>query len=150
MITNRFREFKIVVHALRGFAMAVSAAALLVAAPQRSAANEPIRNAEPGAPHVSADRSGSIETKDGLTLRLTTDLGTVRVVPLDPSDSPVVRYSVHLETDARGPMAKTLLDRYSLSAKPSPAGVEIIGTLPPQAAHATGVQYWVQFEVEVP
>ncbi|MGC2531167.1 MAG: hypothetical protein WA639_25760, partial [Candidatus Acidiferrum sp.] len=56
------------------------------------------------APRVAMDRSGVVPTQDGLTLHLTTDLGSVRVVALEPGAAPVVRYTVHIETDARVPL----------------------------------------------
>ncbi len=105
---------------------------------------------EPGSQHATADRSGVLATKDGLTLKLTTDLGSVNIVQLDPGAAPVVRYAVHIETDARGSAAQRLLDVYSLKAKSINSGVEIAGTLPPQAARSADAQFWVQFEVAVP
>lgn len=113
---------------------------------------EPTKPGEPSAARVKADRSGSLPTKDGLTLRLTTDLGSVKIVALPPGAPPVVRYTVHLETDARAPLAGRLLDRYTLTAQASDSGVEIDGTLPAQIsrASASGVQFWVQFEIAVP
>jgi len=113
---------------------------------------EPTKPGEPSAARTAADRNGSLPTKDGLTLRLTTDLGSVKIVALPPGAPPVVRYTVHLETDARAPLAERLLDRYSLTAQASEAGVEINGTLPAQMARssASGVQFWVQFEIAVP
>jgi TonB family protein len=107
---------------------------------------------DPAAPRVSADRGGEFPTKDGLTLRLTTDLGSVKIVPLEPGAAAVVRYTAHIETDARAPLAEHLLEHYSLAAKATSAGVEISGTLPPQMArsYAIGAQFWVQFEVYVP
>jgi TonB family protein len=113
---------------------------------------EPTKPGDPTAPRVSADRTGFLPTKDGLTLRLTTDLGSVRIVSLEPGAAPDVRYTVHIETDARSPIAERMLDRYSLTAKATSDGVEINGTLPPQNARpsAAGAQFWVQFEVAVP
>src|SRR6266566_1282705 len=105
---------------------------------------------EPGSQHTSAVRNGVLETKDGLTLRLTTDLGPVKITQLDAGVAPVVRYTVHIETDARGPAAQQLLENYSLKAKSTYAGVEIVGMLPPQAARSADAQFWVQFEVAVP
>ena len=105
---------------------------------------------EPTQPRVSANRTGSLQTSDGLTLRLTTDLGSVKIVPLENGSAPVVRYTVHIETDARAPLAQHLLDHYSLSAKATSAGAEITGNLPPQSAHLSGAQIWVQFEIAVP
>jgi len=106
--------------------------------------------AEPGSQHASAVRTGVLSTRDGLTLRLTTDLGSVNIVQLEAGAGPVVRYTVHIETDARGTAAQQLLDSYSLKAKSLSSGVEITGVLPPQAARSADAQFWVQFEVAVP
>jgi len=131
---------------------AVALAPALRAAGTQPASMEPAKPADPNPPRVSADRTGVLETKDGLTLRLTTDLGSVRIVPLEAGVSAAVRYSVHIETDARGKLGERLLDHYSLTAKATSAGVDINGTLPPQIARAsaTGAQFWVQFEIAVP
>src|SRR3954465_4498178 len=110
--------------------------------------------AKPGdpTPRVSADRTGNLSTSEGMTLRLSTDLGSVKVVPLEAGAAPVVRYAVHIETDARAPLAQHLLDHYSLTARNTSFGVEINGTLPPQLTRSSpaGAQFWVQFEVSVP
>src|SRR6266581_1736157 len=108
------------------------------------------RPSEPGLQHASAVRNGVLSTRDGLTLRLTTDLGSVNIVQLEAGAAPAVRYTVHIETDARGTAAQQLLDSYSLKAKSLTSGVEMTGTLPPQAAHSADAQFWVQFEVAVP
>ncbi len=103
------------------------------------------------APRVAMDRSGVVPTQDGLTLHLTTDLGSVRVVALEPGAAPVVRYTVHIETDARVPLAQMLLQRYSLTAKATATGVEIVGASPPQTGRSgANAQFYVQFEVSVP
>ena len=102
-------------------------------------------------PRTAIDRSGVIQTKDGLTLHLTTDLGSVRIVALEPGAPPVVRYSVHIETDARAPLAKSLLDRYALTAKPTYFGVEINGVSPTQAGRTgANAQFYVHYDVAVP
>jgi hypothetical protein len=112
---------------------------------------EPTKPGEPAASRVSADRTGSLPTKDGLTLRLTTDLGSVKIVPLPADAAPVVRYTVHIETDARASLAERLLGRYALTARATGGGVEINGTLPQTArSSAAGAQFWVQFEIAVP
>jgi TonB family protein len=114
------------------------------------AAVEPAKNPEPAGTRSSTVRGGVIDTNDGLLLRLTTDLGSVRILQLEPGTSSVVRYTVHIETDARGPAAQQLLDSYALKAKSTSYGVEIAGTLPQQVARSTDAQFWVQFEVTVP
>src|SRR5712691_9463189 len=108
--------------------------------------------ADPATPRTSADRTGSWPTSEGLTLRLTTDLGSVKIISLEATATPVVQYSVHIETDARASLARHLLDRYSLTAKATPAGVEIAGTLPPRRTRSanSAAQFWVRFEVTVP
>jgi len=113
---------------------------------------EPTKPGEPVTPHAFDQRTGVFETQDGLTLRLSADLGSVRIVTLEAGAAPVVRYTVRIETDARAPQAQALLDKYALRAKATGAGVEIEGALPPQAARAaaSSAQFWVQFEIAVP
>jgi TonB family protein len=103
-------------------------------------------------PHASADRNGVLDTSDGLTLHLTADIGSVRITQLAPNEAPVVRYLVHIETDARDALAKHLLDGYVLKTRSNSSGVEIAGTLPTQSAHGAtpSAQLWVHFEVAVP
>src|SRR6202163_3238955 len=113
---------------------------------------EPTKPGEPVTPHAFDQRTGQLETQDGLTLRLSADLGSVRIITLEAGASPTVRYTVRIETDARPQQAQALLDKYILRAKATGAGVELEGALPPQAARATasGAQFWVQFEIAVP
>jgi len=113
-------------------------------------APSPEKPGEPGAPRTSIIRNGVLQTREGLTLRLTTDLGSVVVVQLEAGSAPVVRYTVHVETDARGSAAAQLLNNYSLKAGTSSTGVEIAGLLFPQGTHHTNAQFWVQFEITVP
>jgi TonB family protein len=132
---------------LKALVVVLSAAvlpALSIAAPK------PAKNPEPGGPRSSTVRTGVIATRDGLMLRLTTDLGHVKILQLEAGVAPVVRYAVRIETDARGPAAQQLLDNYALKARSTSSGVEITGTLPPQTAHSVDAQFWVQFEVTVP
>lgn len=123
---------------------------LSIASTGAETALEPARTAELPATRSASVRSGTIQTRDGLTLRLTTDLGSVRIFQLEPDADPVVRYTAHIETDARGPAAQQLLESYSLKSRGNSSGVEITGTLPPQATHSADAQFWVQFEVTVP
>ena len=101
-----------------------------------------------GTQRATVDRSGVLNTRDGLTLKVIADEGSIRIVPLDRGAAPVVRYSVHVETDLRGNQAQQILERYSLTARSSPSGVEIVGALPPQPPH--GAQFSVHFEIAVP
>jgi TonB family protein len=112
---------------------------------------EPGRGGGGGGVHFSKDLNGVIETRENLTLRLNTDLGSVRIVSLEQGPAPVARYSVHIETDAREPLASQLLERYVLNAKSTATGVEITGSLPQQSVRGANTsQFWVRFEVAVP
>ena len=116
---------------------------LLSASPASSGENTP--------PHVSTDRSGTIPTAEGLTLHLTTDLGSVNIQRQPKGTPSAVRYSVHIETDARGAIAEKLLQGYALSAASNPSGVVLSGTIPSQRPKAKPqAQFWVQFVVSVP
>jgi TonB family protein len=108
---------------------------------------EPAKAGEPGGPHTSIDRNGILDTREGLVLQLNTDLGAVQIVPLERGATPVVKYSVHIETDLRGEAGQRLLERYSLSARSTSAGVEITGNLPEQPENA---QFWARYEIAVP
>ncbi len=110
----------------------------------------PEKSGEPGASRTSSVRTGELETKDGLTLRLTADLGSVKITPNDSGSKPVVRYTVHVETDARGAVATQLLNNYGLKARSAAGGVEISGAFAPKALRTANAQVWVQFEVAIP
>ena len=85
--------------------------------------------------------SGTLATKDGLTLRLTTDLGSVRILQLEAGAAPVVRYTVHIETNAHGPAAQQL-GKFVLKARPTNFGVELAArshrNLPTPATRSSG------------
>ena len=114
--------------------------------------HEHTKSGDPVTPHAFDQRTGVLETQDGLTLRLNADLGSVHIITLEAGAAPAVRYTVRIETDARAPQAQALLDKYVLRAKATGAGVEMEGALPPQAARAaaSSAQFWVQFEIAVP
>src|SRR5260370_1891363 len=111
---------------------------------------EPAKGTEPGGAHFSKDLNGVLQTSENLTLRLNTDLGSVHVVPLQKGTTPVVRYSVHIETDAREPLRWQLLYRYVFNVMNLSTGTELTGNLPQQVARGGGAQFWVHFEVSVP
>ncbi len=121
---------------------AVLALALAPAAPARKRGKT---HPEPGeGPRVSEERTGVLATREGLRLRLVTDLGNVRILT---QDSLSVSYAVHLEADARDSNAPGALKQYSLVARSTPAGVQLSGQMP-----ARDYRGWlrVNFEVRVP
>ena len=107
--------------------------------------------------HTSVDRSGEMRVTDGMTLHLTADVGNVRIQTLPSGAPPVVRYTVHIETDTPNPAGEQLLGHYSLTAHQTLDSVFLSGMLPKigslTAAHRApnrNVQFWVQFVVTVP
>jgi TonB family protein len=113
---------------------------------------QPTKPGDPTGVRVGMSRHGAVVTQDHLTLRVTTDLGSIRVVALEPGAAAEVGYTVRVETDAKSPLAEQLLDRYALTTKVTASGVEINAALPAQAtrAAAKGAQFWVQMEIAVP
>src|SRR6516162_6285636 len=108
-------------------------------------------------PHASVDRNGELRVSNGMTLHVSADLGSVRIETLPPNAPPVLRYTVHVETEAAEPLAQKLLEKYSLTTRETLDSVFITGALPsmhpPAVAHMpTGrnVQFWVQIVVTVP
>lgn len=108
-------------------------------------------------PHASVDRSGELQVNNGMTLHLTADLGSMRIQTLPLGAPPVVRYSVHLETDAPAPDGQRLLSEYSLNARQTVDTVFLSGTLPnvdvfDPSRHKSNrnVQFYVQFVVTIP
>src|SRR5271168_4424597 len=106
---STIRHFKSMGSASRGLsrlavALIFCGAVLSTLAFPAGAAREPLpanqpRPGEPS-PRTSVDRAGTLQTQDGLTLRLTADLGSMRIVTLEAGTPPAVHYSVHIETDA--------------------------------------------------
>jgi len=113
------------------------------------AAPPPEGPGDPAPARTSGVRSGVLPTKEGLILRVNADLGSVNIVPLEAGAAPVVRYTVHIETDARGGAAQKLLNSYSLRTTSTASGVELVGSVPSQT-HSGNAQFWVQFEIAVP
>jgi len=109
------------------------------------------------APHAAVDRSGELHVTNGMTLHLNADLGNVRIQTLPSGASPVLRYAVHVETDAAGAYAQKLLDDYSLTTRETVDSVFLSGTVPTLNSGGSSrkdpsrnVQFYVQFIVTVP
>jgi TonB family protein len=106
----------------------------------RAAANDAHRRFE--------EKTGTFATREGLRLRLVTDLGDVRILTVDPAAGPAaVSYRVRIETDSQDAEAQKLLKQFSLSSAASPAGVQLTGQVPWHGFHG---RLWVSYEVSVP
>ena len=149
-VSSSLARYAALLWALAGIFLATQFSLPVFASDPKDPAAVPEKPGEPGAPRTSILKSSVLDTKEGLTLRLTADLGSVNITQIEPGSPPVVRYTVHVETDARGAAATQLLNNYSLKAGTSATGVEIAGALFPQPAHHANAQFWVQFEVAVP
>lgn len=96
------------------------------------------------APHVVAERSGSVPARGTRLFHLTADAGNVRVLTGAPDE---VRYLVRIEAEAGNPEASALLKEFSLTARNTPAGVVLTGNMPASAGHE---RTWVSYEIYVP
>ena len=108
-------------------------------------------------PHASVDRSGELRVTNGMTLHLSTDLGNVRIQTLPSGAPPILRYTVHIETDVPAAAGQRLLDNYSLTTRETLDTVFLSGELPNSSNHVVthrpplrNAQFYVQFVVTVP
>lgn len=121
-------------------------AGLPAASQQRKPLPRPrVATAQPApSPRVMTEKTGDVPTRDGLRLRLVTDVGSVRVLT---RNSGQVSYRVRIETDASQPDARQLIERFVVTSRGEPEGVQLTGHVP--SAEARG-RLWVSFEVNVP
>jgi TonB family protein len=117
----------------------------------------PQLNADGVAPHAAIDRSGELRVSNGMTLHLNADIGNVRVQTVPAGADPVLRYVVHVETDAPASYAQKLLDQYSLTSRETVDAVFLSGLVPDVSNSANShhgpirdAQFYVQFIVTVP
>jgi hypothetical protein len=97
-----------------------------------------------GANRITADKTGTLATQDGLRLRLATDIGNVKI---KTQAGERVSYDIHLEADSNNPDAQRMLDEFEVSARSLPDGVILVGRAPERQ---WGQRLWVTFEVSVP
>jgi hypothetical protein len=95
-------------------------------------------------PHLTQDLSGSVPTRDGERVRLSTELGSI-VVHLH--DSEKVDYRIHLETDGSEKGAEQLLKSFTVSVSQKSDGVALNAEAP--ARHWTG-RLWATLELDIP
>jgi TonB family protein len=107
--------------------------------------------------HVFVDRSGELRVSHGMTLHLNADLGNLRIQTLPPEAPPVVRYTVHIETDLPAPAGQKLLELYALTTRETTDTVYLTGVLPnvnalrgSRRSNTRNAQFYVQFVVLVP
>ena len=132
-----------------GAAIAVFVAGCMTLSPRLSADNVPA--------HAGIDRSGELRVSNGMTLHLNTDLGNVRIQTLPAGAAPILRYTVHVETDAPAPYSQKLLDEYSLTTHETVDAVFLSGIAPDTDSGVNSrrgpirnAQFYVQFVLTVP
>jgi hypothetical protein len=92
------------------------------------------------------EKTGVLTTREGLRLRVVTDIGDVRIFTVGPGATSV-SYKVRLETDSHDADAQTLVKQFSLSASTNPTGVQLTGQVPWHGFHG---RLWVTYEITVP
>lgn len=103
-------------------------------------------------PGVAEEKSGNLATREGLRLRLVTDLGhaRIRTVPAGAA-SPQVSYRVRVETvpgsRSLGTEAERFVRRFKVSARSAADGVTIQGQVPWRDFRG---RIRVNFELEIP
>lgn len=120
---------------------------LAFSAPRKQQAKKQ-RAAGDTSPRLVAEKTGSIPTREGLRLRVVTDLGDVfiRTVDSTPSSATVV-YKIRIETDTKDAAAQQLIHQFSLAASSNSGGVQLTGQVPWHGFHG---RLWVAYEVTVP
>ncbi|HUA00642.1 MAG TPA: DUF4097 family beta strand repeat-containing protein [Candidatus Aquilonibacter sp.] len=95
-------------------------------------------------PHLTSDLTGSVPTKPGERVRLSTELGNIVV---HTQDAEKVDYRIHLETDASQHDAQQLLKSFSISSRETPDGVLLKAAT---SARRSSGRLWVTLELDIP
>jgi TonB family protein len=95
-------------------------------------------------PKLTAEKSGTIPTKDGRSLRVNVDLGNVQVFT---DESSQISYHAIVEVDSRDPGAKEFLQHISFIARQTPWGVALNGKVPWQGLHG---RFSATIEIHIP
>ncbi|HEU5410145.1 MAG TPA: hypothetical protein VFU57_03925 [Candidatus Acidoferrales bacterium] len=93
---------------------------------------------------VSADKTGTLSTKPGMTLHVAVNQGDIHIAT---GDSGKVSYRVHVETSADDRNAQEILDAYELSARNDADGVVLVSRSP---RLRWGHRLWITVNVTVP
>ena len=97
-----------------------------------------------GGRRISSELKGSVATREGLRLKLVTELGNVQI---HTHDSPQVDYRVRLETDTSEPDAQKMLKNFTVASRAVSDGVMLRGQT---AGKGCTGRLWVTFAVTVP
>src|SRR6202521_797477 len=95
-------------------------------------------------PKLSAEKSGTIPTPDGRSLRVNVELGNVHVFT---DESARISYHAIVEADSRDPGAEEFLRQFSFNARQAPWGVAFDGKVPAQGLHG---RFNATIEIHIP
>jgi len=132
---------------LIGLATAVFCAGLLLPAAYGQKEKEKERRAEASAPRVAAEHSGALAVREGQKLRLTTDIGAVRVFTSRELPAGQMTWRVRVEADASQPDAQKLVEQFTVAGRTAPEGALITGNAPWRRFRG---RILVNYEVRIP
>jgi len=95
-------------------------------------------------PKLSAEKSGTIPTKDGRSLRVIVELGNVQVFT---DESAQISYRAIVEADSRDPGAEEFLRQSSFIVRQTHWGVALDGKVPWQGLHG---RFSATIEIHIP
>jgi TonB family protein len=95
-------------------------------------------------PKLTAEKSGTIPTKDGRSLRVNVELGDVRVIT---DESARISYHATVEADSRDPGAEEFLQHFTMEARETPWGVALDAKLPWRTLHG---RFNAAIEIHIP
>ena len=95
-------------------------------------------------PKISAEKSGTIPTKDGRSVRVNVELGNVQVFT---DESAQISYQAIVEADSRDPGAEEFLRQFNFIARQMPWGVALDGKIPWQGLHG---RFSATIEIHIP
>jgi TonB family protein len=95
-------------------------------------------------PKISAEKSGTIPTKGGHSLRVNLELGNVQVFT---DESRRISYHAIVEADSRDPGAEEFLRQFNFAARKTPWGVALDGKVPWQGLHG---RFSATIEIHIP
>jgi TonB family protein len=95
-------------------------------------------------PKLSAEKSGTISTKDGLSLRVNVELGNVQVFT---DESSKISYHAVVQADSRDPGAEEFVRQFNFAARQTPWGVALDGKVPWQGLHG---RFNASIEIHIP
>jgi TonB family protein len=129
-----------------GFVLAGLLAGALAASAQKVPEVGPDARAQGAPARIAEEKSGTLSPAVG-RLKLSTDLGNVRILTQAPAQPVQVQYRVRVEADPSQPDAEKLLKQFQVAARSTAEGAILTGQVPWKNFRG---RLWVHFEATVP